>query len=93
MFPHLQKLDTIPYRINFSEKYVLQECLPRKLYLKMFLKNLSDIHLVKEYVSTVGEKPFAPSPSVLKSNIFANQGYTTTSIKECLKLLRTTNCF
>ena len=49
------ELDTIPYWINFPEKDISNEWLPRKLYW-CFKKFINNIHLVKENVPAVEKK-------------------------------------
>ena len=45
---------------------------PENFIDKCFKKFLNNIHLVKEKRTNSREKTFAPSPSILRNNIFAN---------------------
>ena len=54
------------------KRIFLKNGCPENFIDKCFKKFPDNTHLAKENVLTVGKKAFAPSPSELRSNIFAN---------------------
>ena len=74
MFSHLLKYDPIPYPISeltFLKGKFRKNGYPENFIDKCFKEFLNNIRLAKENVPS-GKKAFAPSPSIVRKNIFGN---------------------
>ena len=46
---------------------------PENFFDKCFKRFLKNIHLAKENVPTVKKKAYAPTPSIIRNNVFENK--------------------